>query len=240
MKRQAAHLSESLSHRLNAYALAASAAGVSVLALAQSGEAKIVYTKAHVVLHSRSNSHYLLDLNHDGIKDFNLRHAYTASTTNDPYNNSSMEAVPFKDASNGFVGKVVITEDVASALYAGVKVGPSNNFVYFGVMGRAEGNSQRTNTLFAYYWANSGKGVRNRYLGLRFAIKGKLHYGWARVTVSKYRFTETLTGFAYETVANKSIVTGKTKGPDVITVHDPSLGHLARGASAIPVWRQGK
>jgi uncharacterized repeat protein (TIGR03803 family) len=46
-----------------------------------------------------------------------------------------------------------------------------------------------------------------------------------------------LTGYAYETIANKSIIAGKTKGPDVVTVQPASLGHLARGASAIPAWR---
>ena len=47
-----------------------------------------------------------------------------------------------------------------------------------------------------------------------------------------------LTGYAYETVPNKAIVAGKTKGPDVVTVQDATLGHLARGASAIPAWRR--
>jgi hypothetical protein len=46
-----------------------------------------------------------------------------------------------------------------------------------------------------------------------------------------------LTGYAYETVANKSIVAGKTKGADVVAVQLVSLGHLAQGASAISAWR---
>ncbi len=63
--------SESLHQRLNAYALAASAAGVSVLALTQAAQAKIVYTKTHHVI--GKNSTFKLDLNHDGITDFTLR-----------------------------------------------------------------------------------------------------------------------------------------------------------------------
>jgi hypothetical protein len=39
-------LSDSVHHQLNMYALAASAAGVSVLALAQPAECKIIYTHA--------------------------------------------------------------------------------------------------------------------------------------------------------------------------------------------------
>jgi len=38
-----------------------------------------------------------------------------------------------------------------------------------------------------------------------------------------------LTGYAYETIPNKAIITGKTKGPDMITVQPGSLGALAAG-----------
>ena len=51
------------------YALAASAAGLGVLALSQPADAKIVYTKTHHVI--RLGQHYDLDLNRDGITDFN-------------------------------------------------------------------------------------------------------------------------------------------------------------------------
>jgi hypothetical protein len=87
-------------------------------------------------------------------------------------------------------------------------------------------------------WAN----VANRYLGLKFQIKGKTHYGWARMTVklSRADITATLTGYAYETIPNRPIVAGKTKGPDVITVQPASLGHLAAGAAAIPAWRRSE
>ena len=44
-----------------------------------------------------------------------------------------------------------------------------------------------------------------------------------------------LTGYAYETIPNKLIITGKTKGPDVITAQPGSLGHLAQGAAVVPV-----
>jgi len=57
-----------LEHRLNPYALAASAAGVSLLALAQPAEAKIVYTKTHHVIGTHGS--YNLDLNDDRITDF--------------------------------------------------------------------------------------------------------------------------------------------------------------------------
>src|SRR5579863_10427884 len=67
--RTTANLSDSIHHRLNMYALAASAAGVGVLALAQPIEAKIVYTPADVKI---GYIPYNLDLNHDGVVDFQI------------------------------------------------------------------------------------------------------------------------------------------------------------------------
>jgi hypothetical protein len=59
------HLSESVHHRLNMYAIAASAAGVGLLALAQPAQGKIIYTSTHKTI--KVHQHYYLDLNHDGI-----------------------------------------------------------------------------------------------------------------------------------------------------------------------------
>jgi hypothetical protein len=50
----------------------------------------------------------------------------------------------------------------------------------------------------------------------------------------------TLTGYAYETIPNKPIITGKIKGPDVITLEPATLGRLAQGASGISTWREKK
>jgi hypothetical protein len=123
---------------------------------------------------------------------------------------------------------------------------------------------QRNETSSGIYgqWANGGKGVKYRYLGLLFIIKGKVHFGWARLNVffSKGRvvglFSGTLTGYAYETIPGKAIITGRTKGPDNewgkedflpgASVANPipdtrqpaSLGMLALGAQGVPVWRR--
>jgi len=68
----ASNLSRSVHHQLNKYALAASAAGVGVLALAQPVEAKIVYTPLNVQI----GQQYNLDLNNDGVTHFTLQHGY--------------------------------------------------------------------------------------------------------------------------------------------------------------------
>lgn len=243
MKRSPGHsrtptnLPESVRQRLNAYALMASAAGIGILALASPAEAKIVYTAAHQKL--PLNKDFFFDLNHDGISDFKFR-IYTLDVnrhqTSSSVDSGFLFAYP-QGASNQIIGK----PPYAYALRAGVRVGPKGLFNKSrGTMGGVEGHSQQGRYLGP--WADSGKAVDHRYLGLKFIIKGKIHFGWARFNVRIYRNPEAtinavLTGYAYETIAGKAIVAGKTKGPDVTTVSPARLGHLAAGASAIPAWR---
>jgi len=97
------------------------------------------------------------------------------------------------------------------------------------------------------WWAQ----VWNRYLGLKFEINGNTHWGWARLTVRNRNgedITATLTGYAYETVAYKGIIAGKTHGNDddpvgksAINQNGPrhaTLGHLAAGIPALANSRQ--
>jgi hypothetical protein len=86
---------------------------------------------------------------------------------------------------------------------------------------------------------NEGKGIKNRFLGIRFLIRGRFHYGWARITVTTQdtTFSAILTGYAYETVPGRGIIAGKTTGPDVADWRPATLGHLAQGSSSIPAWR---
>ena len=73
---------------------------------------------------------------------------------------------------------------------------------------------------------------------MRFKIAGKTHYGWARlnVQVAGSSITVTLTGYAYETISNKSIRTGQKKGGEAVVEQlrrgpeSPTLGLLAMGS----------
>jgi hypothetical protein len=228
--RKTADLPESVHHQLNMYALAASAAGVGVLALGQPGEAKVVYTPAHVVLYEHTMGSFYLDMNHAaGVINFTFFHDYSTATTGFFGSWVRMLVPGSHSDTNRIVGK-----GYPSALPAGAKIGPAGPFSASGDMAVAYNyHVGRSQTRFLGAWANKGKGLRNRYLGLRFAIKGKVHYGWARVTVSKFPFTAVLTGYAYETIPNKPIIAGQTKGPNVVTVQpgavEGSLGGLALG-----------
>jgi hypothetical protein len=63
-------LSESCDRRLNAYALAAGAASLGLLAWVPPAEGKIVYTPANLRLMNQGQVFF--DLNHDGINDFSF------------------------------------------------------------------------------------------------------------------------------------------------------------------------
>jgi hypothetical protein len=220
--RKPSELSESVQRHLNAYALAASAAGVGMLALSQS-EAKIVYTPTHE--HIVFFHHPLaLDLNHDGIKDFTFYNSYLGST----YTYWRGLGVNPIQRGNALWENNPRGWAYPYALPAGVRLERSPRF-----------NTDFGNMVGTYLNCHFGDwgNVQNRYLGLRFQVRGRTHYGWARLssTCDPHErvgaITARITGYAYETIPNKPIITGKTKGPDVITVEPGSLGALAAGAS---------
>jgi hypothetical protein len=229
-------ISDSLDRQLNTYALVANAAGVSVLALAGISEAKVVYTETHQVTHTGFPLY--IDLNHDGIKDFRLRTTYYAGTA---YFEVGLDASGYRNINNAVAGRRFSHSgyffSAASALRAGALIGPKRKFpVNFPFMAVELFNRVRTSQYSDLGpWVGKGKGVRDRYLGLKFVIHGKVHYGWARlsVTLGHHRqyddVSGTLTGYAYETIPNKPIIAGQITGPDVITVQPETLGELAHG-----------
>jgi hypothetical protein len=244
--RTTAELSKSLHERLNTYALAASAAGVGMLALVRPAEAKIVYTPAHVQI-TPANWVYI-DLNHDGINDFVLENKYNFASI---YTSSFLSCY---SANHGSANRVRgdAKSFIAFALRSGVRIGAANFPNLAPRMAKVVRNSQNSSARFGWPWANGGKGVKSRYLGLQFTIKGKTHFGWARLNVtftSKHLIDAVLTGYAYETIPGKAIVAGATKGPDdgaqaasaSIKTHTPTpamLGTLALGAPGLSIWRR--
>jgi hypothetical protein len=233
--RSTARLSDPIHRRLNVYALSATAAGVGALASAQPAESEIIYTKVHKVIGSQSTFH--LDLNHDGINDFDLKDTVTTYTSGGI--RAALSAFPDQQK-NALWGHTVQPKGYDSALFANVRVGLKGRFLGgAGLMAESSVSGGRP-SIFSCTgpWAN----VSNRYLGLKFVIKGETHFGWARLSVrcSGTRVTATLTGYAYESIANRPILTGKERGTDEpddpIPAGDSSttLGQLAQGAKERP------
>jgi len=242
MKNSSVHCKKSFrlldfDRRLNMYVLAASAAGVGMLALAPPAESEIIYTKAHIAIAPKTTLH--LDLNHDGIADFDLRDTFSTSFYSAW---GRLTALPDQQK-NQIWGHTVSRRAYASALFAGARVGPEGQFLpASGLMASTYFlGGKRHPAQSVVYCKDPWAGVSARYLGLKFVITGKVHFGWARlnVTCSNTQASALLTGYAYETVPDRPIVTGQEKGPENDISSQPSpdsptgLGRLAQGATGL-------
>jgi hypothetical protein len=245
--RNPAALSPALSQHLNLYVLTASAAGVSLLALVQPSDAEVVYTKTHNVI--GTNGVYALDLNHDGIIDFLIQERGFL------FFSSGYNGLRAKEALGNAVEG---SSGLAAALSQGAPIGSGQQFissassvgeVMFDVACSVESGCSTVGK-----WRN----VESRYLGLKFLIHGKTHYGWAQLSdeIQGNKITAVLTGYAYETTPGGSISAGQTQSgaPDSAqsaapgsigrysaspqTVQPASLGRLALGATGVSFSRR--
>jgi hypothetical protein len=144
-----------------------------------------------------------------------------------------------------------VGRDFGAALRYGAKIQHGDRFITSGPERLGEVCCYNTSNFWRGPWFNGGKGVKNRYLGMKFKIKGRFHFGWARITITttSHDFTATLTGYAYETIPGKAIIAGHTKGPDdnverqdtaltVPTATQATLGMLALGVDGVALWRR--
>jgi hypothetical protein len=258
--KKTSNLYQSIHQPLSVFALAAVVAVASVLALTQPSEAKIVYTLAKVGMYN--NGQYKLDLNNDGIADFTLQEVFEQTDPcyyRGPFTTRYLSETPAQGA-----GATADTKGFPTALDEGVEIGSNSGFnpaaayMAYVAAGYFFDAHCRYEATVAGNWIN----VADRYLGLEFQIHGKLHFGWARLTVQvtgilgRIWISTKLTGYAYETIAGKSIKAGQTKeaaddptnedfGPGASLTNPipnppqpASLGMLALGAQGVPLWRR--
>jgi hypothetical protein len=247
---------ESLHRLLDMYTLSATAAGVGLVAVAQPAEAKIVYTPSNIPINV-NGSVVELDLNHDGINDFKFYAGYESPGirhlgAHAPEGNhaSSLMVEPIQQSnrvrraeSKGHLCAAALPKDDRIGPNSPFQPGHSSLVMAFAAGGYTSG------TAFGP-WLK----VKQGFLGFKFVIKGKVHFGWARIkrVSSDVGFPAIITGYAYETIPGKSIVTGRTEGTDdeasveqlkpartgSLTPKYGSLGLLAMGSSGLSVWRR--
>ena len=242
--KQVRNLAAPYQQQLTAYALAAAAAGVSVLALAAPSEGEIVYKQVHRVISDGTS--FKLDLAGGRTVDLTDGNKHHHPCTTDGFCSSTQ----FLNVKMAGANQVVYNVYGAVAMKPGMQVGPKNVW---------RGGPQNMAAMLGSF-GTSGVGgswvnVKNRYLGVEFEIKGQTHFGWARLSVQvqvPQIIIATLTGYAYETVANKPITAGQTKGPENTTIGEPTeslaapsrepvtLGALALGARGLSIWRRGE
>jgi hypothetical protein len=237
-KRNLARLTPILDKRILAYATAATAAGVGLLA--QTAEAKIIYTPANVSIPTTGN--VIVDLNHDGVADFALYRFFGGEGNRHPEGASTSGLAVAGYQANQIWSVQSRGIGCAAALPSGAKIGPGQPFGEDVDLVLAQGTSNRARTEHCK-WGVEHHGA---FLGLKFTISGQTHYGWAHVTVSSTGAV--LNGYAYETVANQPILAGKASGPveqAAVSLPEASrapqpatLGMLARGSESLIVWRK--
>ena len=238
--------SHDLDELLSSYALAATAAGVTLLA-ASPLQAEVIYTPTNITI---AHGSLPIDLNGDGVNDFVLvDNFYNVPRSKFPLissrrlvlgGNPSASAIPLRNE--------------AAVLHSGAVIGSSRTFspvrqprlpmaaakfIYHGTTG----------TCCVDFYGN-WQNVKNHYLGLKFKINGQVHFGWARLTVKSFqdpnnyvaRINVTLSGYAYESNPNQSIVAGNEGGSSsseaVPSTVKQTLGTLALGAQGATIWRR--
>jgi hypothetical protein len=247
-----ARLSEPLSRQLNAYALAAGAAGVAVLACAMPAEAEpVCKTLTAQLTRTSTFPLYLID---QAVPPFNI-----AQGTNSTFRSISETGIgtimwwnrgfftPNTAGAQVLLGPKKWPADVAS----GSEIGPGGNF----------GKGASYGLLFTYgkgHFSYNGGGTKvrhegnlnltqNNYIGFEFVESGALHFGWARLSVSfksvsggnvNHTIVHVL-GYGYESTPNTAIGAGSCAAGEQANIGKPeassgaSLGMLALGSAGV-------
>lgn len=239
--RTSQRISQPLERRLNGYALAAGAAGVGLLALAQPADAEIVYTAAHATL--PTNRLDYVDINGDGVADFWFSlSTFAYHTFHDRVFVGALRRGGIVDSAGGD----------AAVLSKGATIGSSANLQTGRANFMAGSAGFHYNSVSTRHSSGAWLNVRNRYVGVSFVLAGQTHYGWIRVNVSVHSSSGVralVTGYAYETIPGKSLRAGQTSGNAVgegpqakatrpVAQRAASLGALAAGVDCLPLWRR--
>ncbi len=250
---------KNLTRQIAQYSLTAAVAGVGVLALAAPAAGEVVITKKtiHIPLSTGGVIEPLkISMANNGVD--NIRFSFYTSAS---YRHLNVGGSSLGDQLE--VGTGPGFNVYFGALPRGAKIGPNVPASFFNGGGIVEisAGSGPSNRVFFGSWAGS---PQNRYLGVRFQLNGQTHYGWIRLTVTTNPdphtpvMSATITAYAYETVANKAIAAGtaaiapssaeaatkptaQAVAPKNLRIGDgPSLGMLALGSDALPMWRREK
>ncbi len=254
-QRSSSRLAAKLDSNLFAYAVAASAAGVGMMALTSAAEAKVVATRAYIPIPINGGV-VQFDINGDGQMDFGLSATHFGGCTSTSAKRGKAHRLL---GCGGFGGKVEVSpaqagnevwgaasswgRACAAALPAGEKIGAVRPFTTGDrVLGGFGGSSE------GYYFCPwKGFHPPSPFLGVKFLDSdSQVHFGWVRITMA-FGDEATITGYAYETVPNKAIAAGATDAPTAQLEHpadvlmpeaERSLGVLALGYPGMAAWRK--
>jgi len=228
--RKISMLSSTLEHGVNAYALSAAAAGVTVLACSIPAAAAPVCKVSTATL-SGGAATFALNPAQQPVIPFNVAQTFSSPSTHATFAFSQAFFTP-----NTPGAQVVVASNALPAnLAAGASIGPAQKF----------GKGQLYGLLFTYRpWyrnATSHKGNfkfgQINFFGFEFSINRQTHYGWVRLQVTKGLVTHIL-GWGYETAADTPILAGACGASSAGSASPASLGALALGSEGLPLRRR--
>ncbi len=226
---RAKSLSSSLNQRLNSYALAAGAAGVTILAGSHPMEAKVINEFINFPL--TGNQTYDFNPAKESTTPFYFVGTFI-NRTNDFWNRA------FFQPNSAGASAVVSAGGYVQELASGALIGPSQNW----------GKGAKSGVLFTYGPYGGGTKDHHRgdfgqpgFIGFRFTIAGKQHYGWVRLKFSVQNgpdgtkvTTTQIVNCAFETIPGQSIRAGQTNDAEGAG----SLGALALGSQGFSSGRK--
>ena len=250
-KKKASKQKREFNRRLLNYSLAAG----TTLALATPATAAIRYSgvKSQVI----DNDVFELDMQDvidgkpDGNADFSFlnidtNYTYTSTVTTTTsgkrflatyvYNIAADLMVPAASG-NAFAADSTTYNKVAF-LEKGDRIGPdATNFIsdtiglldkYYKFTVHAVNTANPSDTYDYSYNIETGNfSKKNGYIGVRFLISGKTHYGWVQFDATANRSPATIRGWAYEDVAEKAIAAGDTGQTPIPTLNQWGMMFLA-------------
>ncbi|SRR5579872_136306 len=244
--RARAQLAVKIEQNLKTYALAASAAGVAVLACNAPAEAAPVCKTVDALMVFTAT--FGLSPANQLVPALNLAQSYHTFST---HTSTGINRGFFTRNVPG-AQPVVTSNGLVAALASGANIGPGGQFgdgVSYGLIFTfipdygATTNHHRGNVEFG----------KTNFLGFKFLISGQAHYGWVSLvsTIVK-RNSRTphvnteIVAYGYESTPNTAIAAGSCGTSSHATrvegshgaAETASIGALALGAQGIPAWRQ--
>jgi hypothetical protein len=229
--RKPSKLSEPLHRHLNGYALAASAAGVTLLACSLPAGAVPVCKNFAVTLTGTDT--YSFNPARQQFAPFNIAQTF-----------DNISSLTFAFWNRGFLTpnsaramELLGANGFPVALASGASIGPGGHF----------GKAKSYGMLFSYGPLNGGTKKRHQgnfqfgqinYFGFRFSISGEDHYGWVRLKVTfgpGFDGTATyihIRGSGYETTPNTAIHAGQCSSESSLSALPISDEHEIRSVKS--------
>ncbi|GLB50450.1 T9SS type A sorting domain-containing protein [Neptunitalea lumnitzerae] len=178
---------------------------------------QIVYTDINPDFAGGNDMNYMLDLDGDGTDDFNIYQVHNSSSWYGfSYSYNYLYMMPMA-ATNEILGD--------SGYYAYPFALDAGDII-------SSGQTSWNNNSFSYgymslnYAGYDGNfiGVTDKYVGVRFAISGAIHYGWVRLDVDASGSSWVVKDFAYNVTPGAAIEAGQT----VLATDDTDLANTIK------------